>query len=107
MISNDPNLRPRCCITGSKYEYYLELTDASKSICDKDECERVFTYFGGERSTKKLKALNMMLIDWQSKSVKKTTDSKTGCPYHKPSTSNNRIRTFIGTNKNSLGGPTK
>jgi hypothetical protein len=92
-------------LLGEKYQWYTELVDASGTLSSRKEVERVFTVFASEKTVDGCKLLSRMLIDWTKVSKMAKPDKKTNCPYHKPSTTNMKLRTFFGSMKKQFCWP--
>ena len=66
--------------TGEKYAPLLQLVNADATLSKESQVPKIFLEFSGEQTTLKLKALNVILMDWQAKSVMHKLDPATKCP---------------------------
>ena len=90
---------------GDKYAWYLELVDATDTLSIKKKVERLFLVFGPPMTIENKKLLSFMLIDWLTVCRMSKPDKKTGCPYHRPVSNNQRLRTFFATMKRVYAWP--
>ena len=86
-------------LLGPKYEWYLAKVNGTDTLSSKTEVERVFKVFASEKTVEGCRLLSTMLIDWMKVCKMAKPDKTSKCPYHKPSSTNQRLRTFFGSMK--------
>ena len=83
----------------------MELVDATDTLSTKKKVERLFLVFGPPMTIENKKLLSFMLIDWVTVCRMIKPNKKTGCPYHRPVSNNQRLRTFFASMKRVYAWP--